>query len=60
MGENRNGCGNNKESHGFVRGLKKYLWMFFLAILGENLKKDRCPCGRNFGVFRRGLEEGVA
>ena len=31
--KNRNGCGNNYESHGFVRGLKKDMWMLFLAVL---------------------------
>ena len=34
--KNKNGCGNNYESQGFVRDLKKDLWMLFLAILGED------------------------
>ena len=31
-----NGCGNNYESHGFVRGLEKDLQMLFLAVLEED------------------------
>ena len=34
--KSRIGCGNNYESQGFVRFLKKDLWMLFLAILGED------------------------
>ena len=41
-------------------GPKKDLWMLFLAIFGEDLKKNRCLCGRNFDVFRRELEQSVA
>ena len=34
--ESKNGCGNNHENHGFLRGLKKDLWMMFLAVLEED------------------------
>ena len=37
--KSRNVCGNNYESQGFVNGLKKDLWMLFLANLGEVKKK---------------------
>ena len=58
--KSKNGFGNNYESQGFVRGLKKTCGCCFWQFRERTKKRDQCPCGRNFDVFRRGLERGVA